>query len=253
MRRLYGFTKQEQVVNINSETLNIHYLKQVCKIFLDDRLGRLTSFSSSYSHDRDELLENTYEQILQAVAELVQYALETAILGAQSALGSRAEEYILGLKVNDDLTIGISEDAAHLEHGYPSYEMLPELATGSKSKTAEDGSQYTVIPLGRSKGSNIQAAISMKASELLKSGWMSSSQTSAMQMAETMKISKTSTPSKEPHGFATASTKQDPSKSWVNPGFAGVKQLSFINQQLKADIKDKVISLAENAARSWYD
>lgn len=238
---------------MNFETLNIHYLKQVCKILVDERLGLSSGFSSFYDHDKSDLLKDAYERILEAVAELVQYALETAILGAQSALGSRAEEYILGLKVNNDLTIGISEDAAHLEYGYPSYEMLPDIATGSKSKIAEDGSRYAVIPLGKSKGSNIQAAISMKTSELLKSDWMSSSQTSAMQMAETMKISKNSIPSKEPHSFATASTKQNTSQSWVNPGFAGVQQLNFINQQLKVDIKEKVISIAEDAARNWHD
>lgn len=194
--------------------------------------------------------ESIKDELIETIHSKVQYALESAILGAQSALGSRADEYINALRIEHDLTIGIDPSARHLEDGYSSYEMLPKLATGPKSKVAEDGSRYATVPLGKTNESKIHSAISMKASELIKKGALRNSTEGAMQMAETMKMSRPSVPSKEAHSFATASTKQDSSESWVNPGFAGVKQLYFINETLKVELQQAIASVIQQAARS---
>jgi hypothetical protein len=55
-------------------------------------------------------------------------------------------------------------------------------------------------------------------------------------------------PKSKPDVFVTASSKQDAGTRWVHPGFAGVRQLDQINNQLRSDIIETIVNIIESAS-----
>lgn len=198
----------------------------------------------------DDIVNDSYQDIIETVAVKVHFALEQAMLGAQSVLKSQADEYISGLKINEDLSIGIEDDVKYLEYGYGSWNMLDNLLTGPKAKTAKDGSLYNIIPVGKQDSSKIKRSMRMKAKDVISGGSTKGVSNRKLQdivdsMEETLKMAKDTKP-QGPQGFATASSKQNSSEKWVHPGFMGVRQLDFINVQLRNDLIESVMAIIED-------
>lgn len=167
----------------------------------------------------DDIVHVSKNEIQAMAEEKVNTAMEMAILGAQSVLKTTSDKYINALYIKDDLTIGLRDSVSYLEDGYPAREMLQSLTTGLKSKMAKDGSRYTVIPIG--------------------------GQLDFEGMRPQSKRGKTSD-----SGFKVASSKQDPSMDWIHPGFEGVHQLEFINEQLTVDLQEGAVRILEDAISS---
>lgn len=199
-----------------------------------------------------DIVDVAYQEIADTVAEKVYFALEQAMLGAQSALKTQADEYISALVVNDDLTIGISDKARHLEDGYDRWQMLENLVTGPKSKVSKKGNLYNIIPIGKVDGSRVSRAMNQKAKDVISSGALSGTSTRKLRdivqdMSEVIKMSQ-DVKSQPPKGFATASSTQNEAVDWVHPGFDGVRQLDQINAQLRSDLVDSVVAILEDKA-----
>jgi hypothetical protein len=199
-----------------------------------------------------DVVDFAYQDITDAVAEKVHFALEQAMLGAQSVLKTQADDYISGLTVNDDLTIGIDAKVRYLEDGYDSHQMLENLVTGPKSKVSKSGNLYNIIPIGKVDSTKTKRAMSQKAKEVISEGAYSGVSNRKLQdivddMSETLKMAQ-DVKSQPAKGFATASSKQNAAEKWVHPGFSGVNQLDQINTQLKVDLVDSVVAIIEDKA-----
>jgi len=195
------------------------------------------------------------------VVERVQMSLEQAILGAQSILKSTAEEYINALYITDGLTIGIAATASHLETGYGPREMQDDLLSSPKAKTSKDGTtKYLIVPIGKEKKTDIHNAIRNKTSDLFRKGSLGgASMKSLDEMTKDMRnvisnvsSSKFHKPASEPE-FATVSSSQDASESWVHPGFVGLRQLDAINYQLKIDLSEASVVIVKQVVDDMRD
>lgn len=206
--------------------------------------------------DMDAAVKDSRQDIVDMTIEKVQFAMEQAILGAQSILRSTCQEYIEALYVTDDLRIAIRQEKAYLEDGFDRREMLDDLLNSPKAKTSKiDGDKYVIIPLRQKPDANITQAISKKTSELFVKGRESKASSTTLQRMVSDMQNLTRRSSNAPvaargaseKAFAVASEKQDPSKDWVHPGFQGVNQLEFINQQLQTDLQENAVRLIEDA------
>jgi len=202
----------------------------------------------------DEIVEENKQDIIDAIVEKVSFAMEQAILGAQSILKSQSDDYINGLRLSGDLTIEIDESVKYLEEGYDRHPMLENFLTGPKSKIAKDGSVYSVIPIGKREGDNTEKAMGNQVKSVLTRGVGKGASIGKLQdiverMTNTINGT-VNTQSKEPTGFAVASSKQDSSSSWVHPGFEGVNQLYYINTLLKQEMIEVVSVIIEEAVNN---
>lgn len=205
--------------------------------------------------DLDAAVDSSRQEIADMAVEKVQFALEQAILGAQSILRSTCQEYIEALYVTDDLRIAIRSEKSYLEDGYGPREMLDDLLNSRTAKVNDEGKKYVVVPLKKKPDANIPEAISKKTSELFVKGREArASGKTLSQMVTDMQslIRRSANAPTAPRGasenaFRTASEGQDPSKDWVHPGFQGVNQLEFINQQLQTDLQEGAVRLIEDA------
>ena len=200
----------------------------------------------------DEVVEENIQEITDAVVERVGFALEQAMLGAQSILKTQSADYINGLSVSDDLTIEIDASVKYLEEGYGPHQMLENLITGPKSKVAKDGSLYNTIPIGKTNQVDVKRAMGNQTKAFLGKGYGAGTSRRKLQDIVSKMTSDingaTNVPRSEVKRFATASSKQDPASSWVNPGFAGVNQLDQINAQLRDELIEQVSNIVESAA-----
>ncbi len=201
------------------------------------------------------VIDQVKPEIVNMAVERVQFAMEQAILGAQTILRSTCQEYIEALYVTEDLKIAIKEDKAYLEDGYDRREMLDDLLNSPKAKVSEDGNKYINVPLKKKPDANISEAISKKASELFSKGREANASPNTLErMVSDMQSlvrrsgnAPTASRGASENAFRTASQKQDPSNDWVHPGFQGVNQLEFINQQLQTDLQEGAVRLLEDA------
>jgi hypothetical protein len=218
--------------------------------------------TSASSTKIDTAIDSIRITIANMVVERVQLAMEQAILGAQSILGSTCPDYIAGLYISDDCTIMIHDEVAYLEHGYRSRRMLDSLLSSVHAKVAKDGSKYLVVPVGQKQAVNPALAIGQQTSQLVAKGSaVNASENTLSQMVEDMQavIRNTSIVSaqvrkeraNQSNGgkkeFRTASSKQDQNNSWIHPGFVGVNQLDSINLQLRVDLEENAVRLLEQA------
>lgn len=205
--------------------------------------------------DLSKATEMARQDIVDMAMEKVQFAMEQAILGAQSILRSTCQEYIEALYITDDLKIAISAAKSYLEDGYDRREMLDDLLNSPKAKVSAEGNTYVSVPLRKKEKSNITEAIGKKASDLFSKGRENQASSGTLErMVSDMQslVRRSSNAPTDARGasenaFATASSKQDPSKDWVHPGFQGVNQLEFINQQLQTDLQEGAVRLMEDA------
>lgn len=197
-----------------------------------------------------------HPEIANMAVERVQTALEQAILGAQSILKSTCAKYIEGLYIRDDLTIGIRQEVAYLESGYDQREMLDDMLDSPKAKMSKDGNKYLIVPMGDKPSPNIAQAVGKKTSELFLKGRQAkaSGRTLDSLVRDMQSITQrapkvASNPPKNATSseFRTATSKQDSGSDWVHPGFSGLNQLEFINQQLRVDLEEGAVRLLENA------
>lgn len=171
----------------------------------------------------DELAKSAEEEIRVEVENIVANAVnEAADMGA----AINAKEFLSQIRLDTSSGyIQISTDSGKLDFSEPPFPMLPWLLRNAK--TAKDGSQYKVIPVGADSLSKPDKFSIRDVSSGL--GALSSSRAGVEGMAEEMarafnnaaiNIKKESPEpkSKDQIDFRVASSKQDPTQKWVKPG-----------------------------------
>jgi len=180
---------------------------------------------------------------------------------AASRLHSTRDQYIAALHEESPeegiYIVYLDPEADYIEDGYPPFPMLPKLFSGPKAKTAKDGHKYVIIPMRQrtapiNPSNKQQADLSDRLrSEIKMRQWKTSkagtNKAGKYATTERMVSGKSTHPylkgltrvreyeSKEAKEkgappmsssyftFRVASQKQDPSKMWRHPGFAGAR------------------------------
>lgn len=231
--------------------MDIDRLLQTAKNKLQGRFPRYI--------DLDAVVRLSRSTVADMAMARVSFAMDQAILGAQSKLRTTSEEYVNALYVTDDLQIGIRPEARYLEEGYARREMLPDLLAGKSAKPMNDGGTYAIVPIGDKPDSNLKSAITKKTSELFSAGRragasgksladMVSGMQSRLRSADNASTSPRNAPTSKEDEFRTASSKQNPAEKWVHPGFEGMNQLEFINHQLRVELEEGATQIVERAA-----
>ena len=205
-----------------------------------------------------EVTDEIARDLVSAVHNLAASTYQKAVELAGSKLHTTRQQYINALHMEQEgegvWVVYLDAEANDLEDGYDSFNMLPKLASGPKSKVAKDGHRYVVVPMRQRTvpanpnsqkqadlASRLVALSKIRKWDKVKAGV--SGATGKYTTIERMKNSKDDHPylkgltrvreykspgAKEPMSsayftFRTASTKQDASNHWVHPGFAGAK------------------------------
>lgn len=195
--------------------------------------------------DMQKVVAASRQEVADMAVERMQTAMEQAILGAQSILRTTSQEYIEALYITDDLTIAIREDKMYLEEGYDRREMLESMLSSPKAKTSAGGDRYVVVPIGKTPAVNISSAIGKKTSELFTKGRKAGSSVGTLggmisDMQDVLKGSGNAPyapRNSQKKEFRTAIDSQNSDTQWTHPGFQGVNQLEFINQQLRSELE----------------
>lgn len=221
----------------------------------------------------DDLARDMVATVHQLAASTYNKAVE---LASQRLHGTR-QDYINALQLSQEgdgiWVVSLDPEANDLEDGYDSFQMLPKLAMGPKSKPLKDGSgRYVVIPM-RQRMSPLnpsnpkQADLASRLKELSKiRKWEKvregvSGATGKYTTIERMKAAKDDHPhlkgltrireykqkgDKAPSSsayftFRTASTKMDPSKHFVHPGFRGAKIWPDLEQYAEEQLEQILV------------
>lgn len=209
--------------------------------------------------DFAKLTDDLARDMVATVHQLAASTYNKAVELANQRLHGTRQDYINALHFGQESAgvwvVYLDPDANDLEDGYDSFQMLPKLAMGPKSKPLKDGSgRYVVIPMRQRMSplnpsnpkqadlaSRLKELSKMRKWEKVKEGV--SGTTGKYTTVERMKAAKDDHPylkgltrireynkkgDKAPSSSAyftyrTASTKQDASKHWVHPGFKGAQ------------------------------
>lgn len=223
----------------------------------------MTTFNiKARTEDLGLTLENITDEIardlVSAVHNLAANTYSKVVELASQRLHGTRQQYVDALHITQEKegvwVVYLDPDVNHLEDGYDTFNMLPKLAMGPKSKVSKDGHRYVVIPMRQRmapldptnakqadlasrlkslstmrKWDKVRAGISGKTGKYTTVERMQHSADDHPYIKGLTRIREYATPkSKEPISsayftFRTASTKQDASKHWVHPGFKGAK------------------------------
>ena len=194
----------------------------------------------------DEMVQNLSNQSLM---QLAQATKETWASSAKKALNTTAQDYINAIQMNVKLGSSPSVElylkgtwANKLEHGFPSYDMKPYYASGSKTKISEeDGAWYAHIPFehrttsatGRT-GKVMPSSVYNSARKLPSWGKLSSKGTAkSWGVHEGMQKVPTNE-TKTRHKYMTVRTvsENSPPEAFIHPGFEGVHLQEQISEQI---------------------
>lgn len=118
-------------------------------------------------------LEPKIQRALNEAARDLATAVHAHILEeVQSKLHSTRDKYIAGLEfkqINDSTwVISLDKSAMWIEEGMPEHEMLDNLLSSPKAKTAKDGSKYLVVPFDHKKGPTQQTQAGKSLTDTIK-------------------------------------------------------------------------------------
>lgn len=220
----------------------------------------LNAMGLSY-RDADRYVDLATKDINQKVSDLVSGAVEEAVSFGQI---KNADEFMAQIKLDSNNGyIQISTDSGSLDFSTPATPMLPWLLKGAK--TAKDGSQYKVIPVGANSNprspkpvKNIaQGLDAMRMADYSKSTDMATQMVAAFGggSSQTM-IKPQETKSNGEIHFRVASSKQDASSKWVLPAKDGnlSSDIAEINSRLRGQIDiicDEVIEYYSQEAQDY--
>ena len=209
----------------------------------------------------EKLTADVIGQLKEILPRLGKSIYWKAVQLAGERLHSTRDEYIGALheeNPSEDVYVVYLDPAAdHLEDGYAPFPMLPKLFMGAKGKISKDGHRYVVIPMRqRTSAINPSSTKHMDLAERLKaevrtrqfkttkagvdpkSGKYRTTErmvsgpdtpknlkglTRVREYANKEAADKGQIMSSSYFTFRVASEKQDPSKRWKHPGFAGAR------------------------------
>lgn len=234
-----------------------------------DRLRQTLVFKGLSADEAKEISALAQNDIETAISSLVDSAVSQA---AEAGLSIGAEEFVKEIKVvGSGGSVKISTVSGKTDFSLPPFPMLPRLL--KNAKVAKDGSLYKVIPIGK-KGqggpkkrllnlfevqrdmNSQQVSQVEQRKQILKearsltltsgagefSGLAKARQLLANKREEEQMAAKQKDDNIE---FRTASSKQDPSSSWVLPekNMNMTFILDEINRKLEDDIQSAVLSI----------
>ena len=238
---------------------------------IDKLRGRLR-FKNLNENIINVICHDVAMEISSASTDLLANAMEEAV---QAGAGARSAKFISELKVSTGGGhFSIDTDSGHHDFSEPPFPMLPKLL--KNAKTAKDGSQYKVIPI-RSKGdTNKTGRIAVTTEAALKGinearrmakeerdaraeGFVGQLAPNAMKGMDTFAALQainearksfpsmagdTKVRSTEPvMAFRTASSKQDASTKWVQPGIDA--NMSNVLHDINARLQDSLDRVIE--------
>ena len=237
-----------------------------------ERLKRTLVFKGLTEDEASEIGQYASEDINTAISDLVDQALATA---AEIGISMGADEFV------EQLTLvpyggffKVSTSSGKTDFSLPPFPMLPKLL--KNAETAEDGSQYKVIPIGgkssggkkrrltlfdvqqdinrqqqvereqRKREMDEARKLSFTGNARIFSGLQKAQQFMARKRGESAmqeQEAKTETSVE----FRTASSKQNPSVDWVLPGkdLNMTMILEDLNMQLENNVQSTVMSIVK--------
>lgn len=121
---------------------------------------------------RKELEPKIQRALNEAARDLATQTHAHILEEVQSKLHSTRDKYIAGLEfkqVNDSTwVISLDKSAMWIEEGMPEHEMLDNLLSSPKAKTAKDGSKYMVVPFDHKKGPTQQTQAQKSLTDTIK-------------------------------------------------------------------------------------
>lgn len=241
----------------------------------DFELDRLTFAlrSKGYSEDEiEQIVSQASKDINDAITDAVANAVEEA---AQAGLEKNAEEFVQQLKIvqADRGNFYLSTDSGMMDFSEPPFPMMSALL--KNPKVAKDGSLYKVVPVeGKSLNRDISASLMdvqkniSRMREQAKAAWSEADNKNisrgAMQFSGDFAAQKAnlrdsfikkrnSVKKAGKPNFRTVTSKQDPTKQWVQPAKDKdmTDTIDNINSKLKIDINNAIIDVINEYQESF--
>lgn len=232
---------------------------------------RLSLRARGYSEPYIEaVVMNASREISQAVSEALAGAVEEA---ASTGMDMDADAFVSELRaVASDNNFYITTDSGNLDFSEPPFPMMASLL--KNPKVAKDGSLYKVIPMGdkpmtqKEKFSSLtdvqqsinnarqsaQDAVAQNGPKDVTSGAMHFSGAFAAQKTaqrnDTLRKNTRTKTGRDGIRFRTVSSKQDPSKQWVQPAKDKdmTPAVNDINMRLRETVENLVTSIVQRYA-----
>ena len=201
--------------------------------------------------EAEEIVEQASRDIDSEARELVADAVERA---KDTADSKGAFEFLDQITLNSDSGyVEITTDSGQLDFSTPSTPMLPWLLKGAK--TSKSGSQYKVIPIGKSSGQDVtikdvdSGVASIKRGASMADMAMNIAKDFGMSSAKMQK--KLHEPKSGPVTFVTASSSQEGTGMWMKRAQEKDMrpEIDEINHQLRSRLEE-VCSNVVNKYRS---
>lgn len=226
---------------------------------ISHKISRMRTYLQSIGLDvfkTEDLIEQAYEEINDSLKQMVSQAVREAALAGEVM---DADEFLREIKLDADSGyVQISTDSGKLDFSEPPTPMLPWLL--KNAKTAKDGSQYKVIPVGgpsKSKPAKQVKDIDGAISNIASASSMEDMATDvARKFGMAPMLTKRSESTKSgPVSFRVASSKQDQNTQWVLP--AKDKNLTSavmdINFRLRSEIDKMTDEVIDRYTREAED
>lgn len=122
--------------------------------------------------DIKTLTQEIENRAVQAMSLLQQQVYGKIVEKAQEQLKSRRPIYLANLgMINESDRIWVvylKKDAAWIEDGIKPHEMIDNLTSGPKARTAKDGSRYNIIPFKHNKPANLISSAQLQIQNIVK-------------------------------------------------------------------------------------
>lgn len=230
----------------------------------------------------EEIGEQAAQDMVSAVQSLAASTYQKAVEMTGDRLHTTRQTYINALHMSEEgsgiYVVYLDPSANHLEEGMDGFNMLPKLATGPKSKMAKDGSRYVTIPFRNTTApanpnsskqkdlaqrlkdeiktrefKKVKEGVSTKTGKYTTVERMVSGQTTHPYLKGLTRVrqynSQESAQQGEPPAsssyftFRVASTKQDPTKSWVHPGTNGANIFPELADWAETEMEQIIVDL----------